>query len=81
MTRRKTIGIVFFLISLILCAALVSGVVAYFHQRYLGILANGHDFWPTFGDYFWQVSKTDLVCAVLVGLLLCLPGAYFYCTE
>ena len=57
MTRRKTIGIVFFLISLILCAALVSGVVAYFHQRYLGILANGHDFWPTFATIFGKSAK------------------------
>jgi hypothetical protein len=38
-------------------------------------------YWPTFSDYFWQVGKANLVCAVLVGLLPCLPGAYFYCTE
>lgn len=81
MTRRKTIGIVLFLISLILCAALVAGVVAYFHQRYLGIVDKLDTYWPTFSDYFWQVGKANLVCAVFVGLLPCLPGAYFYCTE
>jgi hypothetical protein len=81
MKRRKVIGLVLMLSSIVLCAILVAAVVFYFHQRYLGILANGHDFWPTFGDYFWQVSKTDLVCAILVGLLPVLPGAYFYCTD
>ena len=79
MKQRKVLGLVLMLSSIVLCIVLVAAVVFYFHQRFMGL---GEKF-PnlTFHDYFWQVSKTNLVFAVLVGLLPNIPGLYLYCTD
>ena len=76
---RKIIGILLLLAGIAVCATGITTHIVYLYERYQGFAENGY--FESFAEYFWAVSKSNMVVSVIIGGIPAGIGIYLLCTK
>ena len=74
MRRFKITGLPLIILGAIICAGDVSITAISLYKRYLEFA--DHGYYDSFLQYFWEVGKTALLGAVLIGGILVAIGIF-----
>lgn len=79
MVKRKIIGALLLLFGIAICATGIGVFTAILYERYQGFAHHGY--FESFAEYFWAVSKSNMVVSVIIGGIPAGIGIYLLCTK
>ena len=78
MKQRKIKGILLILAGIAICAIGIGVFTAILEERFD---KNVYNYFETFADYFWAVSKANMVVSIVLGCIPAGIGIYLLCTK
>ena len=78
MKKRKITGILLILLGIAICAVGIGVFTAVLWGRYE---KNVHWYFETFWEYFWAVSKANMLFSAIAGIIPVGIGTYLLCTK
>ena len=74
MKCKRIIGLFLLIAGIILCVSGIGVHIAYLYERYQGFASHGY--WESFGHYYYDVAKGNLVVTALISAIPAGVGIY-----